>query len=509
MRKFIIFCFVFLSSISSIGFAQTNCGENFVNYNGTCKPLRTTSNKPAPFVPTAVTNREGIVLYPNVMPAKCATAQADSDCITTYSYTDTSLPATISASFSKLSPIAGQESSVLTWTTGNAVTLSLYCSGVASIYNSTVALQNNVTGITFSSQTAGAHTCTFTAINPFGTSSSATFTVNFVDPLPRPTITFTRAPRPLVAGSNHSAVWNTTNATSVSGVCTSTGTGYTYTGPLALSGNNTSMTSSAWVGYPTRCVWTAFGPGGSTSVVDEFSTVAPLVPAPTISVSRTNGLPMIYPGTTGSVWSTTNATSLTLACTSPNGGYSLGLTSMPLNGVTNGPTLASWVGKTSTCTWTATGPGGSATSTETLSAVSAPLIPVYLVQYDLRFLLTSDASEIAWHVNNWRAVNHGVAFYAFASPSAIPGLTAVHKYLNTSNSSYFYTSNGAEMASLPSSYSYRGVAWYGQYNNSANGVVPLNRFRWYDPGLTMHYFTRSSSGGSYNVPEYSGLYVWP
>jgi hypothetical protein len=438
-----------------------SCPTGQQDYNGVCKYLRTTSTTPAPFVPVAVKNKDNIYLYPTVMPSKCATAQADSDCMVAYSYTDTSLPPVITASFTNTAPVAGSTSTSPQWASTNAVSMSISCSGVASSMAGSIAVQGTPSGITFTSTTAGSETCILSATNPFGISSSATISVAFAAPPVPPTITFTRTPLPLVAGSNQTAIWSTTNATSVSGVCTSSGTGYTYTGPLALSGNSIGVASAAWIGYPTHCVWTATGPGGTASAIDDFTTVAPKptisvtrtplpftagqnqtigwsttnatsvnqvctstgtgytfngpqalsggntsvasaawvgypthcvwtatgsggtataiddfttlpAAAPTISVTRTNGLPMQYPGITGSVWSSTNATSVTLVCTSSNGGYTLSLTTMALSGTTNGATSAAWVGKTSVCTWTASGYGGSVVFTETLTTVNPP-----------------------------------------------------------------------------------------------------------------------------------------
>lgn len=90
-----------------------------------------------------------------------------------------------------------------------------------------------------------------------------------------PTLTLNRVPSPMIAGQNNTATWSSTNATSVSYNCTSTGTGFAGTGTLpTVSGSATSVASAAWVGYPSTCVWTATGPGGSTSVTEILTTKA-------------------------------------------------------------------------------------------------------------------------------------------------------------------------------------------------------------------------------------------
>lgn len=327
--------------------------------------------------------------------------------------------------------------------------------------------------------------------------------------LPQPTIVVTRNPSPMVAGQSYTLTWNTSNATSVTWICTSTGTGYTGSGSAATSGNSTGTASADWVGFPSTCTWTAIGQGGTATTVETLTTTAA---APTLSVSRLNGLPMKSPGTTGSTWSTTNATSVTLICTSTGTGYTLPLTNMALSGSTSGPTSAAWIGYPSTCTWTATGPGGVATFVENLTTVNVPRSPVYQVRYDLRYFFTTSVAERDWHVNNWGGIYEGVPFNVYTTANAIPGLVPVHRYINTNNSAYFYTSSATEVANMVNfpQYSYQGIAWYAQNNNAANGAVPLYRYRWYDTNNQMYFYTRTlNGGGDYNIPDGASQYVWP
>jgi hypothetical protein len=178
----------YLKSLAVIAFfgcftstaSAVSCPEGQQDYNGVCKSLRTTSSKPAPFIPVPIRNNQNVFLYPTVMPAKCASEQIDSDCMVAYSYIDTSLPPTITASFTNTAPIAGSTSTSPQWTSANAVTLSISCSGVASSMAGIIALQGTPSGITFTSATSGTQTCILTATNPFGTSSTATISVIFV-----------------------------------------------------------------------------------------------------------------------------------------------------------------------------------------------------------------------------------------------------------------------------------------------------------------------------------------
>ena len=326
--------------------------------------------------------------------------------------------------------------------------------------------------------------------------------------LPLPTITVSRNPSPMFAGQNFTLTWNTTNATSVNWSCTSTGTGFVGSGTAATTGNQTGTANAAWIGYPSTCTWTAIGQGGTATTVETLTTVAA---PPTISVSRLNGLPMKAPGTTGSNWSTTNATSVTLGCTSTGTGFTMPVTNMALSGNTVGATSAAWVNYPSTCTWTATGPGGVVTYIENLTTIYVPRMPVYWVQYDLRFFHTTSIAERDWHINNWGAVYLGIPFYVHGTSNAAPGLSAVNRYLNTTNSTYFYTNNAAEIAGMGNypEFSYQGVAWYAQENNAANGAVPLYRYRWFDTGNLMYFYTTTpGGGGDYNIPDGNSQYVW-
>lgn len=165
------------------------------------------------------------------------------------------------------------------WSTTNATAVTLGCttSGTGFAMPATnMALSGSTSGPTSSAWIGYPSTCTWMATGQGGT---ATYVETLITVAPPPTITFTRTPVPLVAGQNHNVVWSTTNATSVTVACTTTGTGYNYNGPAALSGNNTGLASAAWVGYPSSCIWTAAGSGGTATAVDNFSTVAaPVAP---------------------------------------------------------------------------------------------------------------------------------------------------------------------------------------------------------------------------------------
>jgi Ig-like domain from next to BRCA1 gene len=117
-------------------------------------------------------------------------------------------------------------------------------------------------------------------------------------PAPVPTLTVTRTPTTMVANQSFTLNWSTTNATSLTRVCTSTGTGFVANGTLATSGSAPGTASSAWVGFPSTCTWTATGAGGSKQVIETMTTNAAAPPpppppppsGPTVTYIHTDGL---------------------------------------------------------------------------------------------------------------------------------------------------------------------------------------------------------------------------
>ncbi len=89
-----------------------------------------------------------------------------------------------------------------------------------------------------------------------------------------PRIEVSRVPSPMIAGQPYTLSWRASNATSLSRVCASSGTGYAVSDAPATNGSSAGSAPAAWVGYPSSCTWTARGPGGSVSHVEAMSTVA-------------------------------------------------------------------------------------------------------------------------------------------------------------------------------------------------------------------------------------------
>jgi RHS repeat-associated protein len=106
----------------------------------------------------------------------------------------------------------------------------------------------------------------------FGQTSRTYVTVNPVATTPKPTVSASHTT--MVAGQSFTMGWSTTNASSLTHVCTAAGTGYTVSESVAVSGSRSLTAQAGWVNYPSSCTWTASGPGGSATFTETLTTVA-------------------------------------------------------------------------------------------------------------------------------------------------------------------------------------------------------------------------------------------
>ncbi|MDN4037291.1 RHS repeat-associated core domain-containing protein [Massilia sp. YIM B02443] len=200
----------------------------------------------------------------------------------------------------------------------------------------------------------------------FGPTTRATVAV--VAAVPLPTLSTAHSPS-LVAGSTFTTSWSTTNATSLTRVCTAGGTGFKVNESLPVNGQRSQTALAAWVGYPSSCTWTAVGPSGTTVRTETMRTdPAPTsTPKPTISVARTPAPVEGQSFTT--TWSTTNATALSRVCTASGAGYKVN-ESLAVTGSRTETAVVGWAANPSTCSWTASGAGGTTTYAETMTTTS-------------------------------------------------------------------------------------------------------------------------------------------
>jgi RHS repeat-associated protein len=114
-------------------------------------------------------------------------------------------------------------------------------------------------------------------------------------------------PMPMVAGQAWNVNWSSSKASTVRFSCTAAGTGYKASGAVALSGSMSGTASAAWVGYPSTCIWTARGQGGTATFSETMTTTAPPAPGDVVTYIHTDGLgsPVARSDQNGALVSTT------------------------------------------------------------------------------------------------------------------------------------------------------------------------------------------------------------
>lgn len=186
--------------------------------------------------------------------------------------------------------------------------------------------------------------------------------------LTKPALSFTAPSTTSCTTSNNScAVTFAGNGTAVSGFNMSSLE--LYEGTTRIGAGTTTVSGSATLtgaGNHTIELRGKDSRGVQNSIYMTFSVG---VPAPTITVTRTPN-PLTAGNNYTLSWSTTDATSLNFACTASGTGYAVNK-SMATGGSVVETAQSSWVGYPSTCTWTATGAGGTKTYSETITTQAA------------------------------------------------------------------------------------------------------------------------------------------
>ena len=103
-----------------------------------------------------------------------------------------------------------------------------------------------------------------------------------------PTITMKAHPRYHDSGQPFTLEWSSSNATSVSRVCSSTVSGYVVNEQLAPSGKVSGTALPGWVGYDSTCKWTA-----RTSAASSAETVELMQTRAALSVSNSAAISCI------------------------------------------------------------------------------------------------------------------------------------------------------------------------------------------------------------------------
>jgi len=338
--------------------------------------------------------------------------------------------------------VAGQKFSLI-YTTANATRVALNCtasgSGFVRSYddlpvNSSDTMTASLDWVGFPS------TCTWTAIGPGGTKSHTETWTTVISNAPPPTIEVSYSSSPLIADKPFTLTWKTTNATSLTRVCTAQGTGFTSSvlPSNAMNGSLENTASSAWVNYPSTCVWTATGWGGTKTLTEIRTTVAtpPISGPPTLNVVHTPS-PMVAGQNFTTTWSSTNATKVALKCTASGTGFVWDSEMSGTNSsLTTGAPVA-WVGFPSQCTWTATGPLGTKSFSETWHTVAPTEMngPSLEVNYTNMPLLVNQNFTLTWKSTNASSVTRQCTANGTGFTSPLQTMYAVNGSINSSASS--------------------------------------------------------------------------
>ncbi|MYM67691.1 hypothetical protein GTP45_12715 [Pseudoduganella sp. FT55W] len=206
------------------------------------------------------------------------------------------------------SPMVVGKTYSLSWDSTNATSVSNDCTadhaGPGYSGSSTFAPSGSLTNLeTFAERVGNPSTCVWTAVGPGGTKKVTEKMETIVKP---PTLTVTRTPSPMAAGQNYTLTWASTGATSVTSVCTASGTGFNGTNSWDANGTMTATANPAWANYPSTCIWTAEGPTGKTTVTQTMTTSPPkAISAECLAVTPASG--SFTAATGGGLWGNNSA----------------------------------------------------------------------------------------------------------------------------------------------------------------------------------------------------------
>ena len=291
------------------------------------------------------------------------------------------------------SSITAGGSSILSWSTTNATTVSI--SGIGSVAASGSQSVSPTQTTTY----------TITATNSAGSkTATVTLTVNLV--VNKPTVTFTVSPQTITSGNSAVLTWSTNGASSVSidnGI-----------GSVPVSGNQ-SVNPTQTTTYTITATNSA---GSSTAQVTVSVNAPPALPTATISVSPIT----ITSGSSAMLaWSTTNATSVSIS----------GLGSVGSSGSQSvSPT------QTTTYTITATNSAGSKTATATLTVNPIISKPGVTFGVSPQTITTGKSASLSWSVTGATSIiiDNGIgSVSASGSQSVSPTQTTTYTITATNS----------------------------------------------------------------------------
>ncbi len=332
--------------------------------------------------------------------------------------------------------VGGNSNLVVNSTRATAVSYS--CTGAQSPSGS-LTVGSSSTPFSLGAPWVSVTTCTVTATSMTGDTATATTALNETGLTP--TVTATATPNPARDGQTVTLSATSTNATSMSYVCTGAAPA---SGSMAVPSGSAGLVMGPGNVGGTSCTVTATGPGGSATSTTGF-TVKPKLPTVTASYSPTSvNVGVGYNLTTN----TTNATSLSYTCTGPLAGSG----TRPTGSQTTPATAAIGGVGTTTCTFTAYNSAG---ETDTASASITIINPVITPTVTASF----SASPVRWgspttfSTNSTNAVSVTYACTgtmtrsgSVAVPAANTGMTPTQAEVGTSTCTATATSSTGHTA---------------------------------------------------------------
>ena len=305
------------------------------------------------------------------------------------------------------------QAATLTWATTNATSITITATNGSS--SRTVTTSSSATGSVTDLPTA-ATTYTAVATGAGGTSAPSTVTVQVA-----PQITqFTANPTTVSTGQSTTLSWATTNATSITIAATAGSSSRTLITSTLATGTVTDAPTVA-----TTYTAVATGTGGTSAPSAVTVQVAPQITQFTATPST------ISAGQTTTItWATTNATSVTIT---PSVQQSEGGGGLNTSGSSVIP-----VNATTVFTIMASGPGGTATASLT---VTVPLALSFIASPTT--ITSGSSATLTWQVSGGTAtslsINNGVC-----SPCALPqGSATVTPAASTTYTATAITSTGS------------------------------------------------------------------
>lgn len=286
--------------------------------------------------------------------------------------------------------VAGKEFTT-TWKTEYATSVTYSCTANGRGFKGagTLAPNGDSSGTALAAWVGNPSTCIWTAIGEAGTQQITETMVT--KPKPLPTIDVVRVPTVLTAGKPFKTTWTTTDATEVRYSCTAENSGFNGSATLNRNGNVSGIALVGWVNNPSTCIWTATGPGGEVNISEVM--ITDIGALPTIKVTRNPTMP-IAGKNFSTKWVTTDATSVQYSCTALGSGFN-GTAVLASQGTSTATASADWVDYPSACIWTATGPNGTTSITETLDT-GAGVLPTIKVKRTPNPLVAGQPFTTTW-----------------------------------------------------------------------------------------------------------------